>query len=95
MQDLRNGKNPVPPDILIEVYLDDIDDHAVFKGTNNSSHEDCPGVRVRIILDKDFSEEYQGYVQDASQYPPSITTWNGWASPATLSGTPKACRTRP
>jgi ABC-type cobalamin/Fe3+-siderophores transport system ATPase subunit len=67
VQDLRNGRKPVPPDILIEVYLDDIDDHAVFKGTNNSSHEDCPGVRVRITLDEDFSEEYRGYVQDADQ----------------------------
>lgn len=68
ISDLRAGRKPIPPEIVIEVYLDDVDRHAAFKGTNNLSGEDCPGVRVRIILDEEaYGEEYQGYIKDPTQ----------------------------
>lgn len=68
VKDLRAGRKPVPPEIVIEVYLDDIPSHATFLGNNNLSGEDCPGVRVRVALDEEaYGEEYQGYIKDPEQ----------------------------
>jgi putative ATP-dependent endonuclease of the OLD family len=68
VQDLRAGKKPAPPEIVIEVYLDNVPAYADFIGTNNLSGEDCPGVRVRIVLDEEaYGEEYQGYIKDPAQ----------------------------
>ena len=47
-----------PPEILIEVYLQDVDQYADLKGQNNSLFENCPGVKLRIGLDDRFSDEY-------------------------------------
>ena len=62
--DLRSGKIAVPPEIVIEVYLEDTDECASLKGTNNLCGEDCPGVRIKIVMNDDFAEEYVGYIQN-------------------------------
>jgi putative ATP-dependent endonuclease of OLD family len=68
VRDLRAGKRPAAPEIVIEVHLDDAKDHAAFKGTNNLSGDDCPGIRVRIVLDEEaYGEEYQGYIQNPAE----------------------------
>ena len=62
---LRAGEGPRPPEILIEVYLDDRPEFAEHKGTNNSQALDCPGLKLRIALDEDhFGAEYADYVAD-------------------------------
>jgi putative ATP-dependent endonuclease of OLD family len=64
---LREGDKSEPPEITIELYLDDIPRHAGLVGNNNLSGEDGPGVRVKIALDDDYREEYLGYVSDPSK----------------------------
>jgi hypothetical protein len=49
---VRDGMHPDPPRILIEAYLDDAgaDELAKLKGTNNTRHEDCPGLYLAAEL---------------------------------------------
>lgn len=64
VEGLQAGQKPVPPQIIIEAYLDDVAECAALKGTNNLSNEDCPGVRVRIVLDEEYIDEYHRYIAD-------------------------------
>ena len=54
VRDLQSGKRPVPPEIVIELYLDNTPQHAILVGGNNLLGEDCPGVRLKIVLDEDL-----------------------------------------
>lgn len=67
VKELRAGNNPEPPGILIEVYLDETPKHAPLKGENNLCREDCPGIRIKILLDEDYREEYGNYVKDPTK----------------------------
>lgn len=62
---VRAGTGPVPPEILIEVYLEKRAEFADYKGTNNSLNFDCPGVKIKIALDEDhFGDEYVDYIAE-------------------------------
>ena len=50
---LRTHGPAEPPEILIELFFEDIDDLAAFKDTNNSLRESAPGVKIRIAFDAD------------------------------------------
>lgn len=76
--DLRSGSKPEPPEILIEVYLDEAPQHAELVGANNLLGVDGPGVRLKIVLDEDFSDGYQAYTADpenVSLVPTEYYTW--------------------
>lgn len=78
VQGLRAGDKPAPPEILIEVYFADDDQHASLRGTNNLLGEDCPGVRLKIIPDLDLADAYQAYVADPEKIalvPTEYYTW--------------------
>jgi predicted ATPase len=55
---LAGSPHTSPPEILIEIYLQDRDEYADLIGQNNSRFENCPGVKLRIALDERFSDEY-------------------------------------
>jgi len=62
--DLKGGKKTQPPEILIELYLEDQPSLASLKGTNNSLAENCPGINLKIHLDEEqFKEEYSNYIR--------------------------------
>ncbi len=64
VHDLRRGRRPAAPEIVIELYLDDASQHAGLIGENNLLGEDCPGVRLKIVLDEDLRDGYQAYIAD-------------------------------
>jgi putative ATP-dependent endonuclease of the OLD family len=65
---LRGGLPAEPPRILIELYLRDCPDFAVYKGTNNSLSEDKPGISLAIELDHEaFGQEYRDYIADPTR----------------------------
>lgn len=66
----KEGKNPRPPEILIEIYLDHDPALAKLTGANNSLREDAPGYRLRAALDDDFQAEYKEFLAK----PEEITT---------------------
>jgi AAA15 family ATPase/GTPase len=52
------------PKILIELYLQDLPQFSKLKGTNNTCNEDVPGIKLEIIFDDDFKQEYEILVKD-------------------------------
>ncbi|MBN8868272.1 MAG: AAA family ATPase [Solirubrobacterales bacterium] len=64
---VSNGRNPTPPEIVVELFLAESDDTFALKGTNNSLGEDAPGLRVSAVLDPDFTAEYAEYVAEPNQ----------------------------
>ncbi|MCK4340403.1 MAG: AAA family ATPase [Phycisphaerae bacterium] len=64
---LRSGKNAAPPEILIEAYLNDDSsdpEPGKLKGTHNHGLENCPGLRLIIEPNKDYTDELKEYVCD-------------------------------
>lgn len=65
----RQNTNAIPPHILIEVYLDTTDSdelnkvYANLKGSRNSKKQDTFGIKLRIMLDENYSEEYAAFKQ--------------------------------
>ena len=51
-----------PPEVLIELYFDDEPMLAEWRGTNNSSGLDCPGVSLAIRFNEDHKADYQRYI---------------------------------
>jgi putative ATP-dependent endonuclease of the OLD family len=66
VRELRNGNGPMPPQIVIEAYLTDVKETEVLRGSNNLCDENALGVRLKIVFDDTFAEEYQSYVADPS-----------------------------
>ena len=64
---LRGRRGDALPEIAIELYLDDIPKHAGLIGSNNLSGEDAPGVRIKIVFDEDYREDYLKYVSDPAK----------------------------
>lgn len=67
LQLLKEGKNPPLPRILIELYLSDIPALATLRGSNNSQKVDAVGVRLEILFDDDYKEEYSKLCDDKSE----------------------------
>lgn len=67
---VHSGSTPEPPEVIIEIYFADDPSLARLMGENNSLREDCPGYRLRIALDPDFSAEYREFLDD----PNSVTS---------------------
>lgn len=65
--DLKRGKHPQPPHILIEVYLSDDPELVRLKGINNSLGLDLPGVSFLIELCPAHAEEYRRYVANPQE----------------------------
>jgi putative ATP-dependent endonuclease of the OLD family len=63
---IRGGGNPLPPQVLIEAYLDDdgTDELTRFRGTNNTRGEDCPGLSMSILLNQDLADDFKAYVSN-------------------------------
>jgi putative ATP-dependent endonuclease of OLD family len=51
-----------PPEIIIDLFLEDSPATAGLRGSNNLLFEDSAGVRIRAHLNDDFVAEYQEYI---------------------------------
>lgn len=60
---LRAGKAPQPPEIVIDLFLDESAATAALKGTNNLLGEDAPGVRIRVAQNPDYAAEYADFIK--------------------------------
>lgn len=67
INELKQDKKVSPPEILIELYLNDIDDYAELLGTNNSLKENAPGVFIQIKFNDEYVEEYKNYIKDPKE----------------------------
>ena len=63
----RSGNRPRPPEVVVEVFLEDQPEVARLKGTNNSLTEDAPGYRLQAKLDPDFESEYNAFLDESDE----------------------------
>jgi energy-coupling factor transporter ATP-binding protein EcfA2 len=62
LEALASGDNPPPPEIIIDLFLEELEETATLKGTNNSSLENLPGLRIRVHFWEEFADEYASFV---------------------------------
>lgn len=67
LKDVNDGKNPDLPRILIEIYLAETAELQFLRGTNNVQRTNTIGVRLEIVFDSDYKEEYQKLFEDKSE----------------------------
>lgn len=61
--ELKANRTAVPPEILIELYLEDGENANLLQGTNNTLNEDSCGVRIWARIDAArFEKEYKAFV---------------------------------
>lgn len=56
------------PSIIVEAYFDNDISNSSYKGTNNELGEDCPGIRMSVEFNQDYSPAFQTMVQDGEIY---------------------------
>jgi putative ATP-dependent endonuclease of the OLD family len=59
---LNAEKTAVPPELVIEVYLEDHETAEILRGTNNLYGEDACGIRIQAKLSPEFEEEYRNFI---------------------------------
>jgi energy-coupling factor transporter ATP-binding protein EcfA2 len=64
---LARGERPMPPEIVIDLYLDQRPETAVLVGTNNPTVENAPGLRVKASFSQDYVQEYERFVEGAEE----------------------------
>jgi putative ATP-dependent endonuclease of the OLD family len=64
---LRRGQHAIPPEIIIDLFLEDLPETAVLKGTNNELVENAPGLRIKASFSLDYAEEYERFVADSEE----------------------------
>lgn len=74
LEALEAGERPPPPEVLIDLFLEDDDRLTALKGTNNADLEDVPGLRIRASLSADHQEEYDALVEDPEDRPTAVPT---------------------
>jgi putative ATP-dependent endonuclease of OLD family len=64
---LKEGKNPPLPQILIELYLSELPAFEKLRGSNNLMKADAVGIRLEIVFDDDYKDEYAKLCEDKSE----------------------------
>lgn len=65
IQAIQEGKNPEPPNIVIELYLSgDNPLWASFRGNNNSKVQDICGIKLEICFDENYRQEYAQLISE-------------------------------
>lgn len=63
LEGIARGEPLTPPEIIIDLYLDERPETAVLSGTNNTTVENVPGLRLRASFSQDYVEEYERFVE--------------------------------
>ena len=64
---LASDPKTTPPEVIIELYLQDQPGCEILCGSNNLDGSESYGVRLRIALDPDFREESNEFVKEPTQ----------------------------
>ena len=61
---IEQDEHPTPPELIIDLFLDDGDEYAPLRGSNNLLNEDAPGLSVRACFDERFAAEYETFINE-------------------------------
>lgn len=66
VESLQSGGDvpPLPPTMIIDVFIEDVEETEILRGTNNVHGENACGVRIQAKLSQDFYEEYISFIDD-------------------------------
>lgn len=67
IEGVKSGDNPVPPEIVIEVFFSD-NDYPLFEGNGNSERVKACGVIFKIGFDPDYRPEYEALILDVDNF---------------------------
>jgi putative ATP-dependent endonuclease of the OLD family len=65
--EIQHGNNPIPPEIVIEVFFSG-DKFPLFEGNGNSERAKKCGVIYKIEFDPDYQDAYQTLIADAQNF---------------------------
>lgn len=63
----RGGTDVRPPEIIIDLFLEETPASANLRGMNNLKGVDAWGIRIRAALNRDYVPEYEEFIKDPSQ----------------------------
>lgn len=92
---VRAGTKPPPPRIIIELYLEECEENAPLKGSNNSTLENTCGLRLVASFCTDYDDEYEKFIASATDVTHVPTEYYEvtWKSFAGNSVTPRSVKT--
>lgn len=64
VKDLQEGRGSQPPEMFIELYLEQTEASAPLKGNNNSTGEDTYGLRFRALYNPEYNLEYEAFIKN-------------------------------
>ena len=67
LRSLKDSKPAQLPEIIIELYLHDDPELESLRGSMNSKKEDCIGIKIEIVFDEDYKEEYENLTKNLSE----------------------------
>jgi len=67
LKSLKGDKPAQLPEIIIELYLDDEPELESLRGSMNSKKENCIGIKIEIVFDEDYKEEYENLTKELSE----------------------------
>ena len=71
LNSVKEGKPTQLPEIIIELYFDDDPELASLRVSMNSKKEDSVGIKIEIVFDDDFKEEYENLIKNELQLIPA------------------------
>jgi putative ATP-dependent endonuclease of the OLD family len=80
---IQAGSQVRPPSIVIELFLDECQENAGLRGSNNSLQENTCGLRLEAAFCDDFIDEYRSFITEPNQVTLVPTeyfevTWRGF-----------------
>lgn len=67
LKSIKEGKLPQLPEIIIELYFDESTGLESLRGTMNTKKENCIGIKLEIVFDEDYKEEYKKLLKKQSE----------------------------
>jgi predicted ATP-dependent endonuclease of OLD family len=59
---LQENKPAPPPEVILDLFLEETPETEILRGTNNVLNEDACGIRIRGYLSQEYREEYEKFI---------------------------------
>jgi len=67
LKSIEEGNLSQLPKIIIELYFDENTELESLRGSMNTKKEDCIGIKLEIVFDEDYKEEYEKLLKKRSE----------------------------
>jgi len=67
LKSIKEGKPAQLPEIIIELYFGEDQELGSLRGSMNTKNENCIGLKVEIVFDEDYKEDYEKLLKKRSE----------------------------